>query len=73
MDSLAGSLVIHQSLGSYAVETLASLSQMDPKLDVALFLAVLYYCNLLRCNVKCGKDMLVSVLKPIAITCFSIL
>ncbi|XP_057515701.1 protein RST1 isoform X2 [Amaranthus tricolor] len=58
MDSLAGSLVIHQSLGSYAVETLASLSQMDPKLDVALFLAVLYYCNLLRCNVKCGKDML---------------
>lgn len=61
LGALAGSLVVHQSLGSYAIETLAALNSMEPKLGVPLLLAVLYYCNLLRSNIKYCDELLVSV------------
>lgn len=62
LGALAGSLVVHESLGSYAIEILAFLNNMDPTLGVPLLLAVLYYCNFVRCYSKCSNDLLVSVM-----------
>ncbi|XP_056699417.1 protein RST1 isoform X3 [Spinacia oleracea] len=62
LGALAGSLVVHQSLGSYAIETLAALNSMEPKLGVPLLLAVLYYCNLLRSNIKYCDELLLKLL-----------
>ncbi|XP_048498933.1 protein RST1 isoform X3 [Beta vulgaris subsp. vulgaris] len=62
LGALAGSLVVHESLGSYAIEILAFLNIMDPTLGVPLLLAVLYYCNFVRCYSKCSNDLLLNLL-----------
>jgi len=60
LSALVCVLVIHKSVGSDAMETLASLNNVEPRLGVALFLVVLYYVNLLRHNTKGCSDKTVS-------------
>uniref|UniRef100_A0A803MT51 DUF3730 domain-containing protein n=1 Tax=Chenopodium quinoa TaxID=63459 RepID=A0A803MT51_CHEQI len=67
LGALTGSLVVHQSLGSSAIETLAALSNMEPKLGVSLLLAVLYYCNLLRSNIKDCNEWLLKLLTMLSV------
>lgn len=51
LSAIASVLVMHDKLGSSAVDLLAVVSIMDPKLGVPLLLAVLYYNNIFS-----GKD-----------------
>lgn len=51
LSAIASVLVMHDKLGSSAVDLLAVVSIMDPKLGVPLLLTVLYYNNILS-----GKD-----------------
>ncbi|XP_021714908.1 protein RST1-like isoform X2 [Chenopodium quinoa] len=67
LGALAGSLVVNQSLGSSAIETLAALSNMEPKLGVSLLLAVLYYCNLIRSNIKECNEWLLKLLTMLSV------
>ncbi|KAL8153890.1 hypothetical protein V2J09_011650 [Rumex salicifolius] len=48
MSALVGSLLLHQSISSFAVDTLAALGTMEPKLGFTLLLCILYYNNFLR-------------------------
>lgn len=51
LSAIASVLVMHDKLGSSAVDLLAVVSIMDPKLGVPLLLTVLYYNNIFS-----GKD-----------------
>lgn len=63
VSSIAGVLVLHHSLGSTAVESLAALGIMDPKLGVALLLAILFYISIFsRKDIEC-PDMLLKLLE----------
>ncbi|MFQ6652367.1 hypothetical protein Gotur_024269 [Gossypium turneri] len=44
--AIAAVLVMHPSLGSTAIDALASIGNMDPKLGVSLLLSILFYNNI---------------------------
>lgn len=60
LSAVAGVLVMHQSLGSAAVDSLAAIGVMDPKVGVPLLLAILFYSNIFTRNDIISHDMLVS-------------
>ncbi|XP_010248610.1 PREDICTED: protein RST1 [Nelumbo nucifera] len=51
LGSVVAVLVIHHSLGNAAIDSLAALGVMEPKLSVSLLLAILFY-NKVFCNNK---------------------
>lgn len=57
--SVAAALVIHQRRGTTAVDVLASMGALNPKLGVPLLLAVLFFSNIYAGKEACG-DILVS-------------
>lgn len=62
LSAVAGVLVMHQSLGSAALDSLAAIGVMDAKLGVSLLLAILFYSNLFTRNDITSHNMLVSFL-----------
>ncbi|KAK6928380.1 Focadhesin/RST, DUF3730 [Dillenia turbinata] len=46
VSSFAAVLVMHRSSGSFALDSLAAIGRMDPRMDVPLLLAILYYTNI---------------------------
>lgn len=60
LSAVAGVLVIHQSLGSAALDSLASIGVMDAKLGVPLLLAILFYNDIFTRNDILNQNMLVS-------------
>ncbi|GLU02102.1 hypothetical protein SLE2022_193690 [Rubroshorea leprosula] len=52
LGAISGVLLMHPSLGSSAIDSLKSISIMDPKLGVTLLLAILFYNNIFT-----GKDV----------------
>ncbi len=61
LSAITGVLVMHQSLGNIAIDLLATIGAMDPKLGVPLLLAILFYCNIFTRNDINYQDMLVSI------------
>lgn len=58
--AISGVLVMHQSLGSTALDSLAAIATMDPKVGAQLLLAILFYNNMFtRKDISCCT-MLVS-------------
>lgn len=58
--ALVATLVIHPTMGRSAVDSLASLGMMDPKVGVPLLLSILFY-NKVFCNGDSkSHDLLVS-------------
>lgn len=53
-------LLIHPSIGAAAVDSLSSIAIMDPKLGVALLLAIMFYSNIFIRNDINHHDMLVT-------------
>ncbi|CAB4305648.1 unnamed protein product [Prunus armeniaca] len=52
--AISGVLVMHQSLGSTALESLAAIATMDPKVGAQLLLAILFYNNMFtRKDISC--------------------
>lgn len=62
LSAVAGVLVMHRSLGSAALDTLASIGVMDAKLGVPLLLAILFYNNIFTRNDFVNDNFLVSFL-----------
>jgi hypothetical protein len=60
LSAVAGVLVMHQSLGSAALDSLAAIGVMDAKLGVPLLLAILFYSNIFTRNDIISHNMLVS-------------
>ncbi|XP_074292978.1 protein RST1-like isoform X1 [Silene latifolia] len=63
LGAVVASLVMHHSLEFSALDLLASLGEMEPKLGVTLLLGVLYYSNFLRETLKCSTDTLLKLLR----------
>ncbi|KAI5341216.1 hypothetical protein L3X38_020490 [Prunus dulcis] len=52
--AISGVLVMHQSLGSTALDSLAAIATMDPKVGAQLLLAILFYNNMFtRKDISC--------------------
>ncbi|KAJ9135366.1 hypothetical protein P3X46_032557 [Hevea brasiliensis] len=62
LSAITGVLVMHQSLGNIAIDLLATIGAMDPKLGVPLLLAILFYCNIFTRNDINYQDMLPKLL-----------
>ncbi|KAG6720020.1 hypothetical protein I3842_03G037400 [Carya illinoinensis] len=62
LSAVAGVLVIHQSLGSAALDSLASIGVMDAKLGVPLLLAILFYNDIFTRNDILNQNMLLKSL-----------
>ncbi|KAK9090349.1 hypothetical protein Sjap_023526 [Stephania japonica] len=62
LSSVVAILVVHQSLGSCAVDTLAAVSIMDPEVGLTLLLTVLFYCRIL-CNKESYRAILLKLLE----------
>lgn len=60
LSAIAGVLLMHQSLGSVAVDSLTALAIMDPKLGTQFLLAILFYNNIFTKKDNIGQNMLVS-------------
>lgn len=60
LSAVAGVLVMHQSLGNAALDSLAAIGVMDPRMGVPLLLAVLFYSNIFTMNDTISHNMLVS-------------
>lgn len=46
LSAIAGLLVMHELLGGAALDSLAAISTMDPKLGAQILLAILFYNNI---------------------------
>lgn len=55
-------MVVHHSLGTDAVELLAAIGTLDPKIGFQLLLLVLFYCNIFSRKDVQRQDMVVSFL-----------
>ncbi|KAE8021495.1 hypothetical protein FH972_007379 [Carpinus fangiana] len=62
LSAVAGVLVMHQSLGSAALDSLAAIGVMDAKLGVPLLLAILFYSNIFTRNDITSHNMLLKIL-----------
>ncbi|KAK4603584.1 hypothetical protein RGQ29_012198 [Quercus rubra] len=62
LSAVAGVLVMHQSLGNAALDSLAAIGVMDPRMGVPLLLAVLFYSNIFTMNDTISHNMLLKVL-----------
>lgn len=60
LSAVAGVLVMHQSLGNAALDSLAAIGVMDPRMGVPLLLAVLFYSNIFTMKDTISHNMLVS-------------
>lgn len=58
--AISGVLVVHQSLGNTALDSLAAIATMDPKVGAQLLLAILFYNNIFTRNDISCCTMLVS-------------
>ncbi|KAL5725459.1 hypothetical protein ACHQM5_008601 [Ranunculus cassubicifolius] len=66
LGSIVAGLVMHHSLGSYAVDTLAAIGIMDPKLGLSLLLCVIFYSKVL-CNFENGsQEILLKLLEMLS-------
>ncbi|KAH9602275.1 hypothetical protein KSS87_015436 [Heliosperma pusillum] len=63
LGAVVASLVMHHSLEFPALDLLASLGEMEPKLGFTLLLGVLYFSNFLRATLHCSTDMLLNLLR----------
>lgn len=55
-------MVVHQSLATDAVDLLAAVGTLDPKIGFQLLLLVLFYCNIFSRKEVQRQDMVVSFL-----------
>ncbi|PIA29308.1 hypothetical protein AQUCO_06100078v1 [Aquilegia coerulea] len=63
LGSVVAGMVMHQSLGSYAVDAFAAIGIMDPKLGLPQLLSVLFYCKFF-CNYNSSThEMLLKLLE----------
>ncbi|PON84247.1 Armadillo-type fold containing protein [Trema orientale] len=62
LSAIAGVLLMHQSLGSIAVDSLTAIAIMDPKMGTQFLLAVLFYNNIFSKKDDTGKNMLLKLL-----------
>ena len=60
LSAIAGVLLMHQSLGSIAVDSLSSIAIMDPKMGTQFLVAILFYSNIFTKKDIIGQNMLVS-------------
>ena len=60
LSALAGVLLMHESLGSVAVDLLSAIAIMDPKMGSQFLVAVLFYNNIFTKKDGIGPNMLVS-------------
>ncbi|XP_031384334.1 protein RST1 isoform X2 [Punica granatum] len=61
--SIAGLLVVHPSLGTSAMDVLASMGIMNPKVGVPLLLATLFFSNISACKSDASGDLTLNVLR----------
>lgn len=52
--------VMHRSLGRYAIDSLAAVGLMDPKMGLPLLLAVLFYTKIFYSNQSTSHEIVVS-------------
>ncbi|KAK8993627.1 hypothetical protein V6N11_007854 [Hibiscus sabdariffa] len=62
LGAIAAVLVMHPSLGNAAIDALASIGNMDPKLGVSLLLSVLFYNNIFTRKDVVSPNMLPKLL-----------
>lgn len=60
--AISAIMVVHRSLASDAVELLAAIGTLDPKIGFQLLLLVLFYCNIFSRKEVERQDMVVSFL-----------
>ncbi|KAJ7970794.1 Protein RST1 [Quillaja saponaria] len=62
LSAVVGVLLMHPSLGATALDSLAALGVMDPKLGVPLLLTILFYSNIFTTKNVISCDMLLKLL-----------
>ncbi|KAK9113672.1 hypothetical protein Syun_020469 [Stephania yunnanensis] len=65
LSSVVAILVVHHSFGSYAVDTLAAVSIMDPEVGLILLLTILFYCRIF-CNKESYPAILLKFLEMLS-------
>lgn len=60
LSAIAGVLLMHQSLGSIAVDSLNAIAMMDSKTGTQFLLAILFYSNVFNKKDVIGQNMSVS-------------
>ncbi|XP_043707046.1 protein RST1 isoform X3 [Telopea speciosissima] len=63
LGSINAVLVMHHSLGSSAVDSLAAIGFMDPRLGIPLLLAILFYNKVFCNNKSSSREILIKLLE----------